>query len=150
MTFEEKAQIEIIKMAMNPKRRSSLIGGFDAYRGKLVYTDNGFQVFTINNDSIYIDIDKCFPEKNTNIIELLYTKEPYGDLAVPTLQMRETVDGRVVEEFQTVEGQPRSMWVERKLLARFEQPSAYMMGKHMLYLEDEQGVRYGAIMRVII
>lgn len=150
MTFEEKAQIEIIKTAMNPKKRSSLIGGFDAYRGKLVYTDNGLQIFTIDNNAIYIDIDKCFPEKNTSISELLYTKEPYGDLAVPTLQLRETVDGRVVEEFQTVEGQPRSMWAERKLLSRFEQPEAYVMGKNMLYLEDKQGVRYGAIMRVII
>lgn len=148
MKFEEKAQIEIIKTAMNPHKRSSLLGAFDTKRGKLVYTDNGLQIFTLDNDAIYIDIDKCFPKGYNAMAELLFEKEPYGDLAVTTLQLRQTKDSRIVEEFQTVEGKPRSIWVDRKLLNRFEQPSAYIMGKYMLYLEDKQGFRYGAILGV--
>lgn len=146
MKFEEKAQIEIIKTMFNPKKRNCLAGCYDNTRCKLVYTDNGVQIFTINLEDLFIDIPKCFPGKS-GINKLLFESEAFPDLAVPTLQLRQMDDGRVLEEFLTVEGQARSMWVDRKLLARFEQPSAYMMGKDMLYLEDEQGVRYGAIMR---
>lgn len=146
MKFEEKAQIELIKTMFNPKKRNCLAGCYDNTRGKLVYTDNGVQIFVINKEDLFIDITKMF-QPPSRLDKILFESEVFPDLCVPTLQLRQMDDGRVLEEFLTVEGQARSMWVDRKLLARFEQPSAYRMGKDMLYLEDEQGVRYGAIMR---
>ena len=148
MTFEEKANIEIIKTLFNPKKEKNLVGCYNGAYDQLVYTDNGLQIFTIPNSAVYIDYKRCFP--NAERIDKLLYNELETDISVPTFRLYQVKDGRVLEEFETVEGNRRSMWIDRKLLARFEQPSTYMMGKDMIYLENEQGVRYGAIMRVRI
>ena len=143
MKFEEKAQVEIIKSVFNPKKQINLMGCYNQAHEKLVYTDNHIQIFTIPLSDLYIDYIRCFP-KSERIDKLLYN-ELSTELCTPTYKLCQVEDGRILEEFKTIEGKSRSMWIDRKLLARFEQPVSYTMGESMLYLENDQGERYGAI-----